>query len=150
MPAPRSRIHFLPCYLLLLTQLLSSQEILFFTISLHTSTPLAIFFPEKGPGFFFFFSFYFVTFTQCQDGGSSVVDAPRPPRHPLGAYIFRSDVSSFSGQFFWPFVVLYGRPSFAAWRVVQGGLLRYVLGDDSYLDHLWVVLERCRLPHPDS
>ena len=45
----------------------------------------------------------------------------------------------------WPFVILRGPPSVAAWREVQGGLLGRILSDDSYLVHPRVLLERRRL-----
>ena len=50
----------------------------------------------------------------------------------------------------WPFVILRGPPSIAAWREVQGGLLGRVLCDDSYLVHPRVFFERRRLLLPDS
>ena len=50
----------------------------------------------------------------------------------------------------WPFVILRGPPSIAAWREVQGGLLGRVLSDDSCLVHPRVLLERRRLPLPPA
>ena len=48
----------------------------------------------------------------------------------------------------WPFVILRGPPSVAAWREVQGGLLGRILSDDSYLVHPRVFLGRRHLPLP--
>ena len=65
-----------------------------------------------------------------------------------GRLFFGAILVAASPVILWPFVILRGPSSTAAWREVQGGLLGRILSDDSYLVHPRVLLERRRLPLP--
>ena len=72
-----------------------------------------------------------------------------PPVILQGCLLVDAILVAASPVILWPFVILRGPPSIAAWREVQGGLLGRVLGDDSYLVHPRVFLARRRLPLPE-
>ena len=67
-----------------------------------------------------------------------------------GRLFFGAILVAASPVILWPFVILRGPSSIAAWREVQGGLLGRILSDDSYLVHPRVLLERRRLPRPSA